>query len=69
VIEFNVDDMSCGHCVATITKAVKAVDAAGRCEVDLAAHRVRIASSHPAAEFRAAIEEAGFTPQPVAPGA
>jgi copper chaperone len=64
MIEFTVNDMTCGHCASTITKAVKEVDAAGKCEIDLAEHRVRIASAHPAEEFRAAIEEAGFTPQP-----
>lgn len=62
MIEFQVQDMTCGHCASTITKAVKEVDAAGRCEVDLAAKRVRIASDLPAEDFRAAIEEAGFTP-------
>jgi copper chaperone len=66
MIEFNVNDMTCGHCASTITRAVKDVDAAGRCEVDLGAKRVKIASDHPAEEFRAAIEEAGFTPVPVA---
>jgi len=63
MIEFTVNDMTCNHCAATITKAVKQVDARGACEVDLAAKRVRIESSHPAEEFRAAIEDAGFTPQ------
>jgi len=66
MIEFNVNDMTCGHCASTITRAVKDVDAAGRCEVDLAAKRVKIESDHAADEFRAAIEEAGFTPVPVA---
>jgi copper chaperone len=61
-IEFAVEDMSCGHCASSITRAVKEVDAAGRCEVDLAAKRVRIESDQPAEEFKAAIEEAGFTP-------
>jgi copper chaperone len=64
MIEFTVNDMTCGHCASTIAKAVKAVDAAVKCEVDLAAHRVRIASTHPAEEFREAIAEAGFTPEP-----
>ena len=62
MIEFQVGDMNCGHCVASITRAVKGVDAEGRCEVDLAGKRVRIESAQPADAFRAAIEEAGFTP-------
>ena len=39
-VAFSVQDMTCGHCVATITDAVKAVDPASHCEFDLAARRV-----------------------------
>lgn len=63
MIEFTVNDMTCGHCASSITRAVKDVDAASRCEVDLGAKKVRIQSARPADEFKAAIEEAGFTPQ------
>ena len=68
MIEFTVGDMTCGHCASTITRAVKEVDAAGRCEIDLAAKRVCITSALPEADFRAAIEEAGYTPVPAAAG-
>jgi copper chaperone len=64
MIEFTVNDMTCGHCASTITRAVKDVDAASRCEIDLGQHKVRIESAHAAAEFKAAIEEAGYTPVP-----
>ena len=63
MIEFKVNDMTCGHCASTIARAVKEVDADARCEVDLAAKQVRIASTKPAGEFREAIAEAGYTPQ------
>lgn len=66
MIEFTVNDMTCGHCASTITRAVKDVDAAGRCEIDLGTKKVRIDSRRPAADFKAAIEEAGYTPQPAA---
>ena len=62
MIELTVNDMTCGHCASTITRAVKDVDAAGQCEVDLGAKRVRITSTHPAQEFVEAIQEAGYTP-------
>ena len=62
MIEFTVNDMTCGHCASSITRAVKEVDAGSRCEVDLGGKKVRIESNHPAADFKAAIEEAGFTP-------
>ena len=66
MIEFAVTDMTCGGCASAITRAVKEVDAAGRCEVDLGAKKVRIQSGHDAAEFLDAIREAGFTPVPAA---
>jgi copper chaperone len=62
MIEFTVQDMTCGHCASTITRAVKEVDAGSRCEIDLGGHKVRIESTHAASEFKAAIEEAGYTP-------
>ncbi len=62
MIELTVNDMTCGHCASNITRAVKDVDAQGRCEIDLATKRVRISSTRPAEEFVAAIEEAGYTP-------
>jgi copper chaperone len=64
MIELQVEGMTCGHCASAVARAVKDVDAAARCEVDLGAGRVRIeGSSHAPDEFRAAIEEAGYTPR------
>lgn len=62
--EFIVQDMTCGHCVATITEALRALDPDGRCEIDLAARRVKVASAMPAERVAAAIARAGFTPTP-----
>ena len=64
MIDFNVQDMTCGYCVTTITRAVNAVDAAARCEIDLPAKRVRIASAMPSGAFLDAIRKAGYTPVP-----
>ena len=63
MIEFTVKDMTCNHCVMSITKAVKGVDANGKVDVDLQGKKVRIDSGKPAEQFRAAIEDAGFTPE------
>lgn len=62
MIQLNVPDMTCGHCASTIAKAVREVDAAARCDVDLPSHTVRIESTRPAAEFVEAVAEAGYTP-------
>ena len=61
-VAFTVQDMTCGHCVATITGAVKSVDPDGRCEIDLAARRVKVDSAFPADRIAAAITKAGFSP-------
>jgi copper chaperone len=62
MIEFQVDDMTCGHCVGVITQAVASVDATARVEIDLPAHRVRIHGSDQQQKLSAAISEAGYTP-------
>jgi copper chaperone len=62
MIEFKVEDMTCGHCASTITKAVQALDQAAKVEVDLQGKRVRIESRAGEPQISAAIREAGFTP-------
>ena len=62
MLTFQVKDMTCGHCVATITKAVHAVDAGAALETDLATHQVRVESGLPGAVIEAAIRDAGYTP-------
>jgi copper chaperone len=63
MISFQVNDMTCGHCVSTITKAVKAEDATATLRFDLAAHRVDIeAGEADAAELSEAIKQAGYAP-------
>jgi copper chaperone len=63
MIEFNIPSMTCGHCVKTVTETVQRVDAKAQVEVDLPAHRVRIASQQPAPLFSAALAVEGYTPQ------
>jgi copper chaperone len=73
MLTFEVNDMTCGHCVATITRAVQAADPGARVEVDLASRRVRVEpAATDAGRLRTAISAAGYTPRvvedaPVAP--
>jgi len=63
MIAFEVNDMSCNHCVGAITRAVKATDEAAQVRVDLAAHRVEVESGVASPdEVAEAIQEAGYTP-------
>ncbi|MAN44757.1 MAG: hypothetical protein CMF04_00925 [Hyphomonas sp.] len=59
--KFQVNDMTCGHCAATIDKAVKSVDPAAQVTIDLPSHHVEIRSEKPASTFAAAIADAGYT--------
>lgn len=60
--EFQINDMTCSHCAATITKAVHSLDQTAKVEVDLAAKRVRVESPVGAKMLATAIRNAGFTP-------
>lgn len=60
MLTLTVPDMSCGHCVATIEKAIRDVDAAARIDCDLAARRVSIDSAATPEEIRHAIADAGY---------
>lgn len=62
MIEFNLPDMSCGHCVGTVTETVKLVDPAAKVDVDLASKRVKVESSEPREALAEALAEAGYPP-------
>lgn len=62
MIEMNVPDMTCNHCVATIRTAVAGIDEGASCEVDLDAKRVTVGSARPPSDFVEALEEAGYSP-------
>lgn len=63
MLEFKVEDMTCGHCVATITKAVQAVARQAAVAADVANHIVRIDAAADAKLVEQAIRDAGYTPQ------
>lgn len=61
MLTFKVEDMTCGHCVGVITKAIKADDESANIEIDLPTKTVKIESSKPAENFVSVITEAGYT--------
>lgn len=60
--QFKIDDMTCKHCEATITKAIQEVDAQAKITIDLNTHKVEIISDKSANLFASSITEAGYTP-------
>ncbi|KPH01842.1 copper chaperone [Pseudomonas sp. MYb2] len=57
---FNVEGMSCGHCVKAITNAVQAKDPAASVRVDLAAKEVGVESALSAKQVIEVISEEGY---------
>ncbi len=62
--QFNLPDMSCGHCVAAITQALQQADAQALVQVDLAAKTAVVDSQLPREALAAALAEAGYPPAP-----
>ena len=62
MLEFNLPDMTCGHCASTVTMAVKQVDPDAKVEVDLNAKKVKVDSGEERPQIAAALTEAGYPP-------
>jgi len=58
--EFDIPDMSCGHCVATVTKAIKQADPDAVADVDLIKRMATITSTIDPKTIGAALEDAGY---------
>ncbi|MDH4062699.1 MAG: cation transporter [Aquincola sp.] len=62
MLEFNIQAMSCNHCVKAITEAVHEVDPTAKVEADLATKRVQVQTEAARAAVVAALAEAGYAP-------
>ena len=60
MIELNVTGMTCGHCVRSVTEAVKALDPQAAVQIDLGSKRVSIDSRAAAEELIRALDAAGY---------
>ena len=56
-----VNDMTCGHCVGTVRKALQDALPGAEISVDLNTHKVEFTGDRATGE--AAIREAGYTPE------
>jgi copper chaperone len=61
VTEFQVEGMSCQHCVAAVTRSIHEIDADAKVQVDLEHGRVVVASTQTIDALKEAIDEAGYT--------
>jgi len=60
-MKFQVPDMTCQHCVKSITAAVQKVDASAQVQCDIAAHEVAVVATTAQAVIKQAIIDAGYT--------
>ncbi len=60
MLQLVVPDLSCGHCMNVINKAVAGIDADAKVSFDLPTQTVSVDSSANAQDVMAAIEEAGY---------
>lgn len=57
---FNVEGMTCGHCVKAVTNAVQREDAQAEVKVDLAQKQVSVKSELPSEQILELIREEGY---------
>ncbi len=66
VQRFDVDGMSCGHCVRAVTEAVHGLDQAAVVQINLPTGTVTVQSDVETARIEAAIVNAGYEVKTVA---
>ena len=62
-MEFDIPDMSCGHCAGVITKAVQQLDADAMISIDLPAKKVTIHTAEDRQTVADALTAAGYPPR------
>jgi copper chaperone len=60
MLKLNVPDMTCGHCVGVIEKAIKSVDAKAAVKVDLASKTVTVETAAAPDPVSKAVDDAGY---------
>ena len=64
MVILQVEGMSCGHCAAAVTQALRELDARAQVQVDLAAGTVSVDSFRPATQLCQRLEELGYPAVP-----
>ncbi|PJZ54186.1 heavy-metal-associated domain-containing protein [Leptospira adleri] len=60
MLEFQVENMSCGSCANVISKAIKTIDPNVQVSVDVVSQTVRVKSGRSEKELANLIEECGY---------
>ncbi len=62
-MQFQIDNMACGGCARSVTKAIHSVDPQAKVDIDLNLKRVTVESGVAQSAVTAGLEVAGFPPR------
>jgi copper chaperone len=62
-MQFQIDNMGCGGCARSVTKAIHLVDPQAKVDIDLNLKRVTVDSGADQSAVAAGLEVAGFPPR------
>ncbi len=62
-MQFHLDDMTCGGCARTVTKAIQTIDPTANVVTDPPTRRVQVRTSASEKQIVTALREAGFPPR------
>lgn len=62
-MQFQIDNMACGGCARSVTKAIHSVDPQAKVDIDLNLKRVTVESGADQSAVAAVLEDAGFQPR------
>ena len=58
-MQFQIENMKCGGCARSVTKAIHSVDVGAKVQADPEARQVAVSSDKPREAFLAALKDAG----------
>lgn len=64
-MRFSVPDMSCSHCVSTVTQAIRTLDPQARVEADTGAHTLDVETTRAPADVERSLKDAGYPAQQI----
>jgi len=61
-MQFHIENMTCGGCARSVTKAIQSVDPAAEVKADPGTHKVDVTTTAPRERLAAALADVGYAP-------
>ena len=59
-MQFHIENMTCGGCVRSVTKAIQSVDPTAQVSADPATHKVDVTTTAPREKLEAVLADVGY---------